>query len=149
MLGYIQVEEPDFIPAEQFEKQLEQRPPTARCTKDEQFMTIVVSDSAAKMLLQISKAIEAGQSITIIPTDGQLSLEQAADILNVSRQYAAKLVHEGKIPYTEVNGLRLVHLADVKAYKKEVVRKRKAVLDLLVADAQEQGGMGYEKCAVE
>ena len=69
---------------------------------------------------------------------------QAAGILNVSRPFLIKLLDEGKIPYRKVGRHRRVLMEDVMAYKEAIDQRREAILDQLVADAQEQGGMGYD-----
>ena len=122
--------------------------------QDQSFRLYVVNDddeelielpaAAAAPLIDILEAIATKQGITITVERNELTTERAAEILNVSHPFLIKLLDEGKIPYRKVGPRRRVRLEDVMAYKEDIVRRREAVLDQLVADAQEQGGMGYD-----
>ena len=100
--------------------------------------------AAAAPLIDILEAVAAERGITLIVERDELTTERAAEILNVSRPFLIKLLDEGKIFYRKVGPRRRVRLEDVLAYKEDIVRRREAILDQLVADAQEQGGMGYD-----
>ena len=98
---------------------------------------------AVALLLDILGAMASGQGITLIPENAELTTAQAADILNVSRPFLIKLLEEGAIPYRKVGKHRRVRTEDVMNYKQAIDAEREAVLDQLVADAQEQD-MGYK-----
>jgi excisionase family DNA binding protein len=97
---------------------------------------------AVDLLLDILGAMAAGQGVTIIPENAELTTVQAAGVLNVSRPFLIKLLEDNAIPHRKVGKHRRVRMEDVLAYKARIDRDREAVLDALVADAQEQG-MGY------
>ena len=82
--------------------------------------------------------------MTLVAQDAELTTAQAADILNVSRPYVIKLLEEGKIPHRKTGTHRRIRLEDVLDYKAESKARKERAIDRLVADAQEQGGMGYE-----
>jgi excisionase family DNA binding protein len=84
----------------------------------------------------------AGRGVTIIPENAELTTVQAAEVLNVSRPFLIKLLEEEKIPYRKVGKHRRIRMEDVMAYKSAIDQEREAVLDQLVAEAQEQD-MGY------
>lgn len=124
-----------------------------RLRPDQPFRLCVVADddeelielpAAAAPLIDILEAIAAERGITLIVERDELTTERAAEILNVSRPFLIKLLDEGKIFYRKVGPRRRVRLEDVLAYKEDIARRREAILDQLVADAQEQGGMGYD-----
>jgi len=98
---------------------------------------------AVALLLDILDAMATGQGITLISENTELTTNQAAEILNVSRPFLIKLLEEGKIPHRKVGKHRRVRMEDVMNYKQAIDAEREAVLDKLVADAQEQG-MGYD-----
>jgi excisionase family DNA binding protein len=126
----------------------------ARYARDDQSLTVQVMDAdhdepielpagAVTLLLDILGAMAAGQGVTIIPEDAELTTVQAADILHVSRPFLIKLLDEGKVPYRRVGKHRRIRMEDVMNYKRAIDQQREAVLDQLVADAQEQD-MGYD-----
>ncbi len=108
----------------------------------EQEKPIELPAVAVALLMDILEAMAAGRGITLIPEDAELTTVQAAEILNVSRPFVIKLLEEGAISYRKVGKHRRIRMEDVMAYKNGIDAEREAVLDLLVADAQEQN-MGY------
>lgn len=126
----------------------------ARYAREDQSLTVQVMDAdhqepielpagAVTLLLDILGVMASGQGVTIIPEDAELTTVQAADILHVSRPFLIKLLDEGKIPYRRVGKHRRIRMEDVMNYKRAIDQQREAVLDQLVADAQEQD-MGYD-----
>jgi excisionase family DNA binding protein len=77
-----------------------------------------------------------------VPMEEEVSPQEAAEILKVSRPYAAKLFDEGAIPSRRVGTHRRALTADVLAYKQREKEARLAVLDELAAEGQRLK-MGY------
>lgn len=97
---------------------------------------------AVALLQDILEAMAAGRGITMIPENAELTSVQAAELLSVSRPFFIKLLDEGALPYRKVGKHRRIRLEDVLAYKQRIDGEREAVLDELVAQAQEEE-MGY------
>lgn len=72
----------------------------------------------------------------------ELTTDEAANVLNVSRPFLIKLLEEGSIPFRKVGEHRRIRMEDVMAYKTAIDQEREGVLDQLVAEAQEHD-MGY------
>lgn len=111
--------------------------------KEEPNETIELPAEAVELLMRILEAFASGRGVTLIPNNAELTTVQAAEILNVSRPFLIKLLEEQKIPYRLVGKHRRIRMEDVMAFKRAVDQQREAILDQLVADAQEQG-MGYD-----
>ena len=95
--------------------------------------------SAATLLLEILKQMAAGNAVSLIPADAEVTTQQAADLLNVSRPYLVGLIDNGTLPARMVGNQRRLPLADVLAYKADTKAKRRAALEELSALDQELG----------
>jgi len=92
--------------------------------------------------MDILEAMAAGQGVSLVPENAELTTVQAAAMLNVSRPYLIKLLEESAIPHRKVGKHRRIRMEDVMAYKGRIDREREAVLDQLTLEAQ-QNDMGY------
>ncbi|MBR8835241.1 MAG: helix-turn-helix domain-containing protein [Stigonema ocellatum SAG 48.90 = DSM 106950] len=78
----------------------------------------------------------------MLPLQAELSTEEAADLLNISRPYLVKLLLEGTIPSRKVGVYRRVRASDILYYKQQNEAARHQALDELTKQAQELD-MGY------
>ena len=98
--------------------------------------------SAIRLLLDLLTEMAAGNAVTLIPVHAQLTTQQAADVLNVSRPFLVSLLEEGKIPHVKVGTHRRILFEDLMRYKNSIDRERRKALDELVSQS-EALGMGY------
>lgn len=97
---------------------------------------------AMRLLMEALRQISMGKGAVVLPLDAEISTQQAADILNVSRPYLVGLLEENEIPFRRVGARRRVRLLDVLNYKRRNDEERMKVLDELTAQAQDLN-MGY------
>ncbi len=99
-----------------------------------------VSDAAFAVLQKILPALESRrQTITIAPTIAELSPNQAADLLNVSRPYLMKLLKQGAIPFVKVGAHHRIRTDDLQQYQAQRDAQRRRSLNALTELMEEEG----------
>lgn len=103
---------------------------------------IKIPFSAIRMLIDILTQMAEGNAVTLIPIHAELTTQEAANFLNISRPYLIKMLEEHRIPYRKVGTHRRILFADLLAFKEKVYQESQKALDELVEQAQELD-MGY------
>lgn len=87
-------------------------------------------------------AMSKGQTIVLAPQEEELTSQQAADLLRVSRPHLIQLLDEGEIPFHRVGTHRHIRLEDILAYRRKRSEDRRAKLDELTRLSEDFEG-GY------
>lgn len=90
-------------------------------------------------LTEVVKTLNNGDSVTLIPMDKELTTQQAADILNVSRPYFIKLLENGTIKFRKTGTHRKVLMQDLIEYRNKRAENRHANIEEMSKLSQELG----------
>lgn len=103
---------------------------------------VAIPHAAFGLLADILVEMSKGNAITVVPIHAELTTQQAADLLHVSRPFLIEQLEKGQIPFRKVGKHRRVQLADVMKYKHTMDGHRLQALEQLSAVDQELG-LGY------
>ena len=101
--------------------------------------SVELPPSVSRLLRAVVHYLANGQAVTLVPIGKELTTQQAADLLNVSRPYLVKLLEQGVMPYTKTGTHRRIRAADVLSYKARRDAQRAEELDCLTHLSQEIG----------
>jgi excisionase family DNA binding protein len=104
--------------------------------------SLALPRAAVRLLFHVLTEMAQGNAVTLVPIHAELTTQEAAALLNVSRPFVVKLLDEGTIPSRKVGTHRRVLFEDVMAYKRDIDNKRLQALAELSALDQELG-LGY------
>ncbi|MBN3753126.1 helix-turn-helix domain-containing protein [Paraburkholderia sp. Tr-20389] len=99
--------------------------------------------SALRLLVDILAELADGNAVRVVPVHAELTTQEAADLLNVSRPHLVKLLEENALPYHKTGKHRRVRFADLMRFKAERDQASEQAMESLAEQAQKLG-MGYE-----
>lgn len=98
---------------------------------------VTVPAAAFKLFIEVLDELARGNAVTVAPVHAELTTQQAAELLNVSRPYLVKLLEDGVLPCRKVGTHRRIRLTDVLAYQQADEERRRDVHRALTRDAEE------------
>lgn len=107
--------------------------------------SILLPETVFYVLERVVEVMARGDSITVVPVGREVTTQQAADLLNVSRQYLVRLLDEEQIPFRKTGKHRRLRIEDVLAFKEKRDKDRRAGLRELSQMTQEFGGYDSEQ----
>ncbi len=99
----------------------------------------VLPATVLALLKQVIGALAEGQVVSLVPLHKELTTQEAADLLNMSRPYLIKLLDQGALPYSKLSSHRRIRFADLMAYKSRRDVERENALDSMAQLNQELG----------
>ncbi|WP_328464146.1 helix-turn-helix domain-containing protein [Streptomyces sp. NBC_00448] len=94
---------------------------------------------AVELLATLLAHLAAGRAVSVVPSDAELTTQQAADLLNVSRPFLIGLLDAGEIRYRTVGTHRRVIATSLLEYKRDDDHRRRPAADELTRLGQDMG----------
>lgn len=107
---------------------------------DEDGNEVKLPASLSSLVEEVATTISNGDSLALVPVAAELTTQQAAELLNVSRQYLVRLLDAEQIPYRRIGTHRRVQARDLLMYKRKRDAERRARLRELTELTEELGG---------
>lgn len=128
--------------ATELSKLLAQAPDADRAHVKLDGTELILPRRALALLRDLLTEMAQGNAVTIVPTHAELTTQEAANLLNVSRPHLIKLLDEERIPFTRTGTHRRIKYVDLLDYKKLRDQRSEAAREALAKQAQELD-MGY------
>ncbi len=109
-----------------------------RIVEDQARTDIKLPAAAARLLLDILTQMAEGNAVTLIPYHAEMTTQQCADILNVSRKhFVDEILEKGLLPHRKVGTHRRIRFDDLMSFKKKDDLERQEALDELTSLGEE------------
>ena len=99
--------------------------------------------SALRLLVNVLTELGEGNTVKLVPVHAELTTQEGADLLNISRPTFVKLLDEENIPFSYTGNRRKVRYTDVRDYQQKLEAARLTTLDKL-SELDQEMGLGYE-----
>jgi excisionase family DNA binding protein len=144
MMPVVKESEPIFAPnsdatiMKQLDEELAQNQGVAKLVTP-QGSEIRLPYSILKVLMEVVHEMARGNAVRVMPIHAELTTQQAAELLNVSRPFLVSLLEQGEIKYRKVGTHRRILLEDLLVYKDRRDRERLSALNELAKEDQRLG----------
>jgi excisionase family DNA binding protein len=103
---------------------------------------LALPKSVQELLVKILTEVSHGNMVNLVPVHAELSTQEAANLLNVSRPHLVKLLEQGDIPHHKAGSHRRIKYTDLRDYQIRQEEIRESAMAELAEQAQELG-LGY------
>jgi len=93
-----------------------------------------------QVLRQVAQTLQDGLAVSIVPVTRNVTTQQAAELLGVSRPTVIRLLDEGRLPYEKIGSHRRIQLRDLLAYRDERRAAQYAALEATAVDDDDIDG---------
>ena len=100
-------------------------------------VVVPIPARALRLIVDVLSCMAEQKAISFIPHEAELTTQQAADLLNVSRPHLVTLLERNEIPFRHVGAHRRVRASDVIEHRKKGEARHKQALDRMAALTQE------------
>lgn len=101
--------------------------------KEDKAHSLVLPTSALRLLVDILGELAIGNAVKVVPVHAELTSQEAADLLNVSRPHLVKMLEEGAIPFTKTGRHRRIRFSDLMAFKQRRDAQSQEAMEALAA----------------
>lgn len=108
-------------------------------TDDNHHEMIAIPPGALRLLVDMLTQLGQGRAVTVLPQNAELTTQEVADYLNVSRPYVVKLIEEDRLPARKVGTRRRVAFEDLLRFDEQLRARQRAALDELARIDAELG----------
>jgi excisionase family DNA binding protein len=98
---------------------------------------VVLPAAVVRLLGALLTELAKGNAVTLMPHHAELTTQEAADLLNISRPFLVRLLEEGQLPHHKVGTHRRVRFADLMTYKRHRDAESEVALSELAALSQD------------
>ena len=110
-----------------------------RLTLEEDGEMVTVPRAAIDHLVDVLANMAAGQGVSLVPAHAELTTQQAADLMNVSRPFLVRLLQAAGIEYRLVGTHRRIKAASLLDYMERDDAQRRKAADQLTVLTQDMG----------
>lgn len=128
--------------AEELSRLLAAKPKADRASVKLDDKNLILPRMALALLRDLLTEMAQGNAVTVVPTHAELTTQEAANLLNVSRPHLVKLLEEGRIKFTKAGAHRRIRYRDLMEYRQQREIESHELLDELATQAQKHN-MGY------
>lgn len=105
-------------------------------------LELALPKSVTELLVRMLTELSNGNMVSVVPIHAELTTQEAANHLNVSRPFLIKLLEQKALPFHKVGSHRRIKFTDLRAFQTKFASERETAMEQLASDAQELG-LGY------